>query len=1502
MVSVRLPAGEVRPMLQRWRGRLDIAAVNGPSSIVVSGEPRAAKEFIAACETEGIQARALAVDYASHGQQVEAIRDRFLDRLGPVSSRPPRIAFFSTVTGEPVTDGDLDAAYWYRNLRQTVQFERVASTLLSRGHGTFIEVSPHPVLAAPIQEIIDEADVDARFVGTLHRDDGGWRRMLISVAQAHAARSRVDWRALLPSGGRRVSLPTYAFQHKRYWLASPEPTGNVARLGQIPLGHPMLAAAIWRADDGGVLITGRLSAADHPWIDDHVAAGMVLLPATAFADLARCVADHCGCGDIAELIMETPLPLPERANVQLQVTVSSPDDSGQRQMAIYSCHADGDPWTQHVRGLLGAEDSSQGGAAGDDMARAWPPEGAVREDISQLYSELAEAGYQYGPAFSGLRAMWRLDSDIYAEACLPEMPDTPESGFGIHPALLDAVLHAALSRALADGEHSPGDIRLPFSFSGVRLRAAHGSVLRARISPVSEDTVEVVATDTSGSVVARINRLTLRPVTTTRITAAGSPASRELLRLDWVPVPSGLAAGTGPWVVAGPDPLGVASLLGADSSPDLAKVSDGTPVPAVVVVTAVVPDGAAAPVPAGSQQGNGDVPAMVRELCAAILSVLQQWLSAGPAAESRLVVLTRGAVPAVPGDAVAAGAAGLAGAAVWGLVRSAQAEEQGRFVLVDVDGMTESLAALPAAVGSGEPQVAVRGGQILSPRLGRAAARRALSPSAGSDGWRLTMTGQGTLDGLALVEDQPSCGPLRPGQVRMKVRAAGVNFRDVVVALGMLDPEDGAGIGIEGAGVVLETAGPVNGLAPGDRVMGLLHGGIGPVSVTDHRVLVKIPEGWPIEQAAGVPVVFLTAYEGLVELAGLQAGESVLVHAGTGGVGMAAIQLARHLGAEIFATASPAKWEALRSLGLDDTHIASSRSVEFEARFRAATGGRGVDLVLNSLAGELTDASLRLLAPGGRFIEMGKTDIRDPGQVAAAYPGVTYQAFDLMRVKPDGIARMLSRLMGLFEAGALRPLPVTAWDIREAGDAFRYISQARHTGKVVLTLPQVLDADGPDTGGPVLVTGGTGTLGGLVARHLAARHGARELVLTSRRGPGAPGAGRLAADLAGMGARVRVTACDAASRDEVAGLLTWAGRGRPLAGVVHCAGLLRDATVTALSQADLDQVLAAKADAAWHLHELTSEMDLRMFVTFSSVAGVLGTPGQGNYAAANAFLDALASWRRGRGQAGASLAWGLWEQASGMTGHLAQQDLARLRRTGLVPLSSARGLELFDAGIAGPDPAVVAARLDTGMLAGQARSGMLPAVLRGLIRNPATAAVATDISGLADQLAGLDADGQRRVALEMIQAQAAVVLGHDSPGTVETDRAFRDMGFDSLTAVELRNRLAAVTGLRLPATVAFDYPTPVALTGYLLGRLRPAAPASSVDAELDRLEALFAEMDANDVGRRKTIARMQHMIARLSSVDRNESSSDDRDVLAAKVGSATAQEVFDLIDREFRDD
>ncbi|EUA54872.1 zinc-binding dehydrogenase family protein [Mycobacterium intracellulare 1956] len=370
--------------------------------------------------------------------------------------------------------------------------------------------------------------------------------------------------------------------------------------------------------------------------------------------------------------------------------------------------------------------------------------------------------------------------------------------------------------------------------------------------------------------------------------------------------------------------------------------------------------------------------------------------------------------------------------------------------------------------------------------------------------------------------------------------------------------------------------------------------------------------------------MFLTAYYGLSVLAGLRAGQRVLVHAATGGVGMAAVQLARHWGAEVFATASRGKWDTLRAMGFDDAHIADSRTLEFEHKFRAAVGAGGFGVVLNSLAGEFNDASLRLLGRGGRFIEMGKTDLRDPDVVAHSHPGVGYRAFDLMEAGPDRIAEMLAELMTLFAGGALAPLPVKAFDARSAADAYRFVSQARHIGKVVLTMP-----DGPAglAGGTALITGGTGMAGSAVARHLVERHRVPHVMLVSRGGEQAAGIAELAGELRDLGASVSVVACDVGDRDAVAALLARVPSHYPLRSVFHAAGVIDDAMVASLTPARIDAVLRAKVDGAWHLHELTKELGLAAFVAFSSMAGIVGAPGQGNYAAANSFLDALAAHR-----------------------------------------------------------------------------------------------------------------------------------------------------------------------------------------------------------------------------------------------------------------------------------
>src|ERR1035438_1284776 len=408
----------------------------------------------------------------------------------------------------------------------------------------------------------------------------------------------------------------------------------------------------------------------------------------------------------------------------------------------------------------------------------------------------------------------------------------------------------------------------------------------------------------------------------------------------------------------------------------------------------------------------------------------------------------------------------------------------------------------------------------------------------------------------AKCADKPgpaAAGPLLPGQVRVALHAAGLNFRDAVVALGMVD--DARQPGGEGAGEILETGPDVTGWQPGDRVMGLFPAGVGPVAVTDQRLLARIPDGWTYTQAATVPVVFATAYYALHDLAGLQPGQRVLIHAAAGGVGMAAVQLARHAGADIYATASPAKWDTLRGLGIPADHIASSRDLGFAAAFPP------VDLVLNSLAGDYVDASLALLAPHGRLLEMGKTDLREPTP--------RYQPFDLMGPGPDHLRDILATLHDLFTRQALHPLPATTYDIRDTPAPLRYLAQARHTGKIVLTIPAPLNPDHT-----ILITGGTGALGTAIARHLITRHGAAHLILANRTRPD-PDLQRE------LGPRVTITACDLTSPGSITALLTAIDPRPPLTTVIHAAGTLHDAPLTTLTPDHLTPVLAPKL-AAWN--------------------------------------------------------------------------------------------------------------------------------------------------------------------------------------------------------------------------------------------------------------------------------------------------------------------------------
>ncbi|MFD9396980.1 SDR family NAD(P)-dependent oxidoreductase [Streptomyces sp. NPDC060000] len=1434
MLSVALSAAALDPLLAARPGRLWLAAVNGPQACVVSGDPAALDELDARLRADTVRTRRIPVDYASHSAHVETIRAHLLAELADITPRRAPVTFCSTVTGSPLDTTGLDADYWYRNLRGTVLLEKATRTLLEQGYRTFVETSPHPGLTIALQDTAADTGHDAAVVETLRRHDGGPRRFLTSLAQAHAHGVPVQWGY---QGTSRLALPTYAFQRERHWLPAPDPAAaDAGSLGVSPLQHPLLRAAVPAAAGGELVLTGRLSARTQPWLNDHRPAGRPVVPGTAVVELALAAGAHVSCDLVEELTLRAPMLLPDQGGLQLQLRLPPPEEDLTRRLELYARPDDGPTWTHHASAVLAPTAETPL----DPPARAavWPPPGAQTVDITGFYDNLAAHGYHYGPALRGLRGAWQRGRELFADVALDATERTGAASYLLHPALLDAALHII---AVQGGVQ---ELRLPFSFTGVRLRATAATSLRVHITPGAADTYRVELADAEGPV-GSVTALALRTVTADQLSP---PHDDALLRLHWPPLPTPDAPAPSPhWAVLGPRPV----LPGTPHYPDLAAVPHSA-----TTVVADLTQPCATP----------------RETAHRTLALLQAWLADTRFDQARLVLL-------------AGPAEDPAHAPLWGLARSAQSEHPGRFTLVTCD--EESRDLLPAALASGEPQLALHAGTVLAPRLARGADPADLSVPAGHEqAWRLDFAGRQTFDNLALVPSPRAAAPLAPGQVRIAVRAVGLNFRHVLMTLGMVPAIENLAGG-EGSGVVLETASDVTAFAPGDRVMGLFSDtGSGPVTVADHRLLTTIPDHLGFAQAAAIPVVYLTAYYGLKDLAGLSAGQSLLVHTAAGGVGMAAVQLARHWGAHVYATASPGKWQALTALGVNPQRIASSRHLDFEEHLTRATEGRGVDVVLNSLAREYVDASLRLLPRGGHFLEMGKTDIRDADAVSARHPGVHYQPFDIAEPSPQRIGEILTDVARLFTAGTLQPSPLTCFDIRQAPQAFRLLGHGRNIGKVVLTVPAPLDPDGT-----VLITGGLGTLGALIARHLVTAHGVRHLLLTGRRGPDTPGAAELRAQLQELGAQVTLAACDAADREELAACLALART--PLTAVVHAAGALDDGLLDTMTAARIDTVFAPKADAARHLHELTRQADLSAFVLFSSAAGTLGGPGQSNYAAANAYLDALAHQRARDGLPATSVIWGLWAERSGMTGHLDDADLRRLRHGGLLPLTSDDGLTLFDAALHSPQAVTAAIPLDLR----HADPAHMSSLLRPLVRRPVrrSASPAGETAGHASLRARLEqapAAERGRLLLDLVRGEAAAVLGHSAAAAVPAEQSFKDLGFDSLTGVELRNRLNAAVGLRLPATMVFDHPTADALSAELLSRLF-TDESTARPAVHDALDALDV-VPLDDTVDGAAVERLQGLLRKWQAAAAAGTGTQD------DVDQATDDELFDILDSELR--
>jgi len=1458
MAAVGLPRDAAAARVARFGGALSVAAENAPGACVLSGEMDALETVLAELAAEGVFAKRLEVGYAFHSRQMEEYQDELSRSLAELRPGMAAVPMVSTVTGRSVAGPELDGAYWARGIRDEVRFAAAVGEAAREGTGAVVEIGPHPVLGKGVREVLEARGRTVPVLGTLRKGRAGGPQLLAALGALYAAGAAVEWRGVYPAG-RVVDLPAYPWQRERCWLdpaqlAARGANGNGAPPAALPAhGHPLLGRRLRSPLLDEVVFECAVGTGAHPFLAGHRVQGSTLFPAAGFLELALAGAGQAfgGAPSLEDVQIHEPLVLGEdgapRA-VQLAFDAPAEGAAAFRLFALAEEEGDGGAWRLHAAGRARIGGAGAGDAADPDALLAGAPD---EVPVDAYYARLREHGLEYDGAFLGLERVWRGTGQAVGRLRLPA--GAPAEGFRLHPSLLDAAFQLVLA-ALPDeaAAGARGAAYLPVGAQALRVSGPVPARLwsRVRLRPDGGEriTADVRLFADDGREVAELVELRLVRV------PHGAPGGRDatdawLHELEWrtQPLPPRAgepAAAEGAWVlltdrggtgeevaarleargervvraraggalaldVAGEsvvDPSDPGHLRGLFEALDAAGIACRGVVHLWGLDAAIGDDADAAAVEASQDAGIRGVQSLI------------QGAAAARADAPRLVLVTRGAQAAGAEAApVALGAAPL-----WGLGRVIALEMPAlRCLRVDLDpapdpSAGEALVAELDAEGA-EDQVAFRGGERRVPRLvRRRAARR------GPDGrlrvpdgpYALDIRARGILDELEL---RPSAREAPgPGAVEVRVAATGLNFRDVMNALGLY-PGDAGRFGGEFAGTVEAVGEGVQGVRPGDRVMGVGPGCFGAYVVTRAELVAPVPEGMGFDEAAGIPVAFLTAHHALNRLGGMRAGERVLVHAAAGGVGMAAVQLALRAGAQVIGTAGSAEKRALlRELGV--AHVFDSRSLAFAEGIREATGGEGVDLVLNSLAGDFISPTFGVLRPGGRFLEIGKVDIWDEARVAALDRGIDYHVIDLavtFAEDPALIRDELAELLEGFRDGSLRPLPHRVFPLPDVSAAFRHMAQAKHVGKIVVSHALPAAAGGAvHADAAYLVTGGLGALGLRTARWLVER-GARTLVLTGRGEP-SPAAAEAIAGLEAAGARIVAVRADVSRADDVARLLAETARLAPLRGVVHAAGVLDDALLVQQAWERARGVLAPKVLGAWNLHAATRGAPLDFFVLYSSAAALLGSPGQGAYAAANAFLDALAHHRRARGLPALSVNWGPWA-GEGMAGGVRPIP-------GLRPLDPEHALKALERLLRENEVQAAVLAADWGELARRV-PGRLPAFLEEVSGGAGAAA-----AGPSEFLAALyAAPPARRRALvgAHLREQVGRVLGLDASVALDEEQGLFDLGMDSLMAVELKNRLEASVGHALPATIAFDYPTLGTLAGFLAGEIVPGGDASA---------------------------------------------------------------------------
>ncbi len=1481
MISIQADAEEVARVIGKDKDAVSIGVINGPTQTVISGEKYKAERVRMDFDAKGFKTKVLQVSHASHSVLMNPILEAYGKVVESITFHKPEYQLIQNRADEgPAID---TAAYWISHLRDTVDFAAGVKELESQGIDVCIEVGPNPVLLGIAGNCYEAGDQVTWLPSSRVGESG---TVYQSIAQLYVEGEVIDWEAYYAHESvRNVPLPTYAFQRESYWVNASK---SVSSDRGDYSGHPLLGSEIKVAGKEGVFET-LVSLKHFPYLNDHRVFDSALVPAAAFCEVIQAFVHQSSSPYILEEInFESPLWLDKDHEYRLQLILQSAEEEQQQFELFSSVVGDESTWQSHARGVLGSPEQSR-----KEPADQLPPVINGGLNVNDFYEAFALKGMEYGEAFQPVKDIYQKTDSILARLHLPEALEE-ENPYQVHPVLLDGAFQL-MSVLFSDNDKAC----LPFSLQGYELRGKANSEIWAEarlIEDESRNEVKCAAIrfwDTEGKLLGRIDKLYVKEVSSAIL--SGEVKTDWLYDLEWRPLKTGKTPDLKgeKWLILGAENESKkatelaesiiakgAEAVKLDWSEAKARLNDFDRVVRLWTTDSNLE--IAAQAESKALKGLNELQSLLKLQAGGDLDRLKTlyWITEGMDSNPALAPL-------------------------WGLGRVFM-QEHGDIsmqlfdISSEADDDIDTLTALLNTQGENQLRVRKTGMECLRLIPAKPVSKDSVEHS------QLKVTREGVLDSLEMVAG------IRPEpadhEIEIAVSHAGLNFRDVFRALNLIATDQGE-LGGECSGVITRLGKKVKGFEVGDRVMALAEGTFANHVTTDYRLVAPLPKGIDMEAAATIPITFITAWYGLKNLADLQPHESILIHSAAGGVGMAAIQIAQHFKAQIYGTASQSKQEAVRASGVN--HVYDSRTLDFYESIRLDTDNEGVDVVLNSFTKEFVDKSLDLLKDKGRFLEIGKRDIRALEDVEATHPTLSYTAYDLiylMKNEQGLISDIFNALIPLFDEGILKPLPLTSFPMEQAQEAFKFMSQAKHTGKVVLSNPvqeeeYALNLAAEST---VLITGGLGGLGLGVAELLARQYSIRHLALLGRSKPSKTALEAISA-IEKLGTKVSVFSVDVTDKSALSQVLKDAALEYPLKGIFHLAGILEDGLIANQNEAQFKAAMAPKIQGGWNLHELTKDMNLDLFVLFSSAASIMGSASQGNYAAGNAFLDSLAVYRRNQGLPAHNINWGPWTSA-GLVHQMGQEKKKRIQKQGLGLISMDQGMALTSHMIDQPGRNSVVLSLNTGRFeaALSTVTHEVPAIYRELLGDRKLQSTKENPAELISRLNAMEADAGKKELEAMLQETIGRILSVSDIRKIHLDKSLQEFGMDSLMSVELRNKLSAMFGTKLSVTLLFDYPNIKALATFLWENI---ISHGQVEEEVNNttdwkqvvqqgLLNRLKEMDTNgQVDYEKSLGEMMKELEKM--MDRSTSKKEEID--ERMLDDLTLEELEDEFEKELKD-